>query len=268
MQPELEILRTGKRLLFFLLGIVFVILVANVLGSATATLVTDLFYIPVSGALLVLAVTITVRFRAKGDHGKAYLFFVGFVASWFTAEVLWLVSELTTHLSPFPAEADWLYLGGYPFLSLFSIYYLKPMRKAVSKKMLACASLVAITFLVPTLYVTYSYNPDSSLSQMIWAGAYPLADTIVLLPAILGLMLFFKGNVNLFWSLACLAILMNIIADSGFLFLHVDKSYYSGHPLDILYLWSYVLFSFGIYSHIGLYKKPKKKSCGDIDDLK
>lgn len=261
-------MKTNKFLLSFLLGVVFVILTANVLGNAAATVVTDLFYIPVSGALLVLAMAITVRFRAKGDHGKAYLFFVGFIASWFAAEVVWMVYEIAIPLLPFPAEVDWLYLGGYLFLFLFSIYYLKPMQKAISKKMLACASLATIAFLVPTLYTTHSYNPDASISQIIWAGAYPVADAIVLLPAILGLMLFFKGNVNLFWSLACIAILLNILADSGFLFLHVDKSYSSGHPLDILYLWSYVLFSFGIYSHIQLYQKPKMKSYDDVDDLK
>lgn len=268
MQPELERLQTNRSLLFFLLGAVFVILTANVFGSATATTVTDLLYVPVSGELLVLAVAITVRFRAKGDHGKAYLFFVGFVALWFVAEVLWMISDLTNYLSPFPAEIDWLYLGGYPLLFLFSIYYLKPMQKAISKKMLACASLATITFLVPTLYITHSYNPDASMSKIIWAGAYPVADAVVLFPAILGLMLFFKGTVTLFWSLACIAIVLNIVADSGFFFLQIGKPYYSGHPIDILYLWSYILFSFGIYSHIRLYKKPKTKSYGNIDDLK
>lgn len=268
MQPELERLKNNRSLLFFLLGVVFVILAANMLGSVAATTVTDLLYVPASGALLALAITITARFGAKGDHGKAYLFFVGFVASWFIAEVLWMISELTNQLSPFPEEVDWLYLGGYPFLFLFSIYYLKPMQKAISKRMLAYASFATITFLVPTLYTTHSYNPDASLSQMIWAGIYPVADAVVLFPAILGLTLFFKGDVNLFWSLACLAIILNIIADSGFLFLQIDKAYYSGHPLDILYLWSYILFSFGIYSHIRLYKKPKMKSYDDVEDLK
>lgn len=254
--------------MFFLLATSFVVLTANVFGRYAAIAVTDALYIPASGALLALAAIIATRFGTTGAHGKAYLLFVGFASSWFAAELVWMLLELTTYLSSFQVNIDWIYLGGYPFLFSFSIYYLKPMRKAISKRLLAYASLAMIAFLVPTLYATYSYNPQASLSKIIWAALYPVADAVLLFPAVLGMSLFFKGRVNFFWSLACIAIILNIVADSGFLFMHVDKSYYSGHPIDILYLWSYTLFSFGIYSHIKYFKKQKMKSYGDIDDFK
>jgi len=59
---------------------------------------------------------------------------VTFVSFWFAGEVVWLRAELVSHLVPFPEETDWLYLAGYPFLLAFMIYYLKPFRKAFSKK--------------------------------------------------------------------------------------------------------------------------------------
>lgn len=241
---------------------------ANFLGKNIATTTTDFLFLPVSCVLLILSVVISVRFKGKSDIGRSYLFFTGFAASWFIAELIWFISEIFNQLNPFPYVDDALYLLGYPFLLLFSIYYLKPVEAAISKKMLAFAFLATVVFLVPTFYNTYSYNPDANWDQIMWAGIYPLADAILLFPTVLGMILFFKGNVGLLWSLMFFAILLNIIADSGFLYLNVERTYSSGNPIDLLYLWSYVLFSFGIYSHIKVFKKPKMKSFDNIDELK
>jgi len=251
-----------------LLTVGFVVMIANAFGKETAIITTNLLYVPVSGGLLILSIIIAATYGVRGNHGKSYLSFAGFVVCWFIAELVWMISELVFHLSPFPKEAEWFYLGGYPFLLLFSIYYLKPFEKTISKKMLSYAFLTIMIFLVPTLYATNSYNQNSSLTQLIWAAIYPVADTVVLFPAVIGMTLFFKGKVGLLWSLAFFAIILNIIADSGFLFLDMDKSYHTGNPIDILYLWSYILFAFGIYSHVKLHKKPKMKSYGNTDDLK
>jgi len=242
--------------------------VANLLGKNIATATTDFLYLPVSAILLILSIVISVRFRGKGDLGRAYLFFTGFAASWFIAELFWFISEIFNQLNPFPYVNDFLYLLGYPFLLLFSIYYLKPVEAAISKKMWTYALLATAIFLIPTFYITYSYNPNSNWNEIMWAGIYPIADAIMLFPTVIGMILFFKGDVSLLWSLMFFAILLNIVADSGFLFLDVDRSYYSGNPIDILYLWSYVLFSFGIYSHIKVFKKPKMKSYDKLDELK
>ena len=268
MQTNLEKIKYNRFFLFSLLATGFIVLVANAFGKQAATVTTDLLYVPLSGALLVFSIMVAKKNRGSGDHGKAYILFLGFVASWFVAEFIWISSELFFHLSPFPDEAEWFYLGGYPFLFLFSAYYLKPFKKAISKKMLSYGLLATMIFLVPTLNSIYSYNPYGSLPEMIWAAIYPISDALVLFPAVLGMMLFFKGQVGLLWSLVFLAIILNIIADSGFLFSDVDKSYYSGNPIDILYLWSYILFAFGIYSHVQMFKTPKKKSFGNLEDLR
>ena len=268
MQTNLEDLRSSKFFLFCLLAVGFAVLISNIISKQIANVTTDLLYIPVSGGLLVLSTIIAIKFRGSGDHGKAYLLFVGFVSFWVTAEFVWLRSELVSHLMPFPEYADWFYLAGYPFLFFFSIYYLKPLRLAISRKMFSYAALATIVFLIPTLYTMYSNNPNASLLEIMWAAIYPISDAIVLFPAVLGLTLLFKGQVGLLWSLTCIAIILNITADSGFFFLDIDKSYYSGNPINILYLWSYILFAFGIYSHVKLYKKPRKKYYDNVDELK
>lgn len=250
--------KPGWYLVFFLSASVVVVLASNLFGQNAAITAVDVAFVPASGGLLVLSIMIAKRFGIHGDHGKAYLMFVCFAAMWFAAELAWSATELTS--SEFPTQVDLLYLGGYPFLFMSSIYYLRPVYKTASKKILGCSFLVTAVFLASIAYETYLQNPNAELLQIIWADIYPIADAAVLFPAVLGLAMFFKGRVSFFWSLACIAIILNIVADSGFFFMYVDKSYYTGHPLDILYLWSYVLFSFGICSHLQLYRPRKIKS--------
>jgi hypothetical protein len=268
LQTNLEKLKSNRYLVFSLLASGFPVLIANFLGKHIALITTDILFLPLSGMLVAVSIMITTRFKGKGSFGTGYLCFCGFATMWFVAELIWAISELSNHFSPFPQLNDYLYLAGYPLLLAFTFYYLKPVESAISKKMLGLAALTSLTFLTPTFYTVYSYNPNASLSQMIWAGSYPIADAILLFPTVIGMMLFFKGDVSLLWSLMFFAILLNIIADSGFFYLDVDKSYYSGSPIDILYLWAYVLFSFGLYSHIKVFKKPKMKSYGNLDELK
>ena len=267
MQKEIELSKANKLLISLLVGVGLVILFSNIIGKEAAITLTDILYIPASAALLVLSVIATAIFRLKGDHGKSYLFFTCFVFMWFLAELIWTSSEIT-HPQSFPAYDDFVYLGGYPFLAACMIYYLKPVKAAVSKLMISYGLVASSAFLIPTLYVMYIGNPNAGLDQILWASIYPVSDAIVLFPAVLGLALFFRGQVSLLWSFTCIAIILNIVADSGFFFLNVSKSYYTGSPIDMLYLWAYILFAFGIYSHVKLYKRPKKKSYDDIEDLK
>ena len=269
MQTNLEKLQTKKFLFFSLLAIGFIMLIANLVGHEVTTITTDLLYVPVPGALVVLSIIISTRFRVKGDHGKAWILFIGLAASWFTAEQIWLVYELVYHLDPFPSMADFFYLAGYPFLLSFSIYYLKPLKDAISKKMLVCAVVASLTLLIPSLYVAYDTNSEISDLERSLALSYPVADAIVLIPALIGVILFFKGEVNFLWSLVCVAIVLNVVADTGFLYTSMNGSYYTGHPIDMLYLWAYVLFSFGIYSHIQIFKKHKYRTqLQSLEDLR
>ena len=268
MQTNVDKLKANRFLIFSLLATAFIVLIANFFGKHIAITTTDLLFLPLSGTLLILSIIIAIRFKGKGSHGIGYLCFCGFSTTWFVAELIWAFSEISNQLSTFSLINNLLYLAGYPFLLLFTYHYVKPLGIAVSKKMLGLAALTSIAFLLPTFYAIYSYNPNASLSQILWAGIYPISDAILLFPTVIGMMLFFKGDVSLLWSLMFFAILLNITADSGFFYLDVDKSYYSGNPINILYMWGYVLFSFGLYSHIKVFKKQKMKSYGNVDELK
>lgn len=268
LQTSLEKLHVNKFLFFSLLSTGLIILLSNFATEHVRATVTNLIYGPVTGALVVLSIIIVTRFHTTGAHGKAWILFAIFTAFWFTAEQLWMIYELVYGLDPWPSVADYFYVGGYPFLFAFSIFYLYPLRKAISKKLVTSTLAISVLLLIPTFYIAYDPNPEANEYETALAASYPILDAIVLFPALIGLALFFKGEVNFLWSLICLATILNVVADTGFLMMSADDSYYTGHPIDILYLWAYVLFSFGVYSHIKIFKSHKNDPYENIDELR
>lgn len=252
-----------------MLAVGFAMLFANMANQEITMLITNLLYVPVPAALVVLSIIIAARFSIKGKHGISWIFFVGLALSWFIAEQLWIVYELVYEIDPFPSMADFFYFAGYPFLFLFSLYYLKPLKDAISRKTIACVSLAAVAVLIPSLYIAYDTDSEMSSFEVALALGYPIADAIVLAPALIGVILFFRGEVNFLWSLVCIAIVLNVVADTGFLVSSMNGSYYSGHPVDLLFLWAYILFSFGVYSHIKIFKKNNNHaSSQSLEDLR
>lgn len=267
LQSRLEKLQSQRLLLFLLVLGGFSILTAEHIGKETAIVFANWIFLPASGAVLVLSIISSTKHGTTGNHGKAWIAFAIFSACWFIAEQVWLVEELFYHQKPFPSTADFFYVAGYPAYLVFSILYLKPFKSVMTKKMLVFALLVSVTILVPDMYWTLQNNSDEDQFSIVLGSLYPICDSIVLVPAIIGIRLFFGGKVNFLWSLMFLGMLIEVIADTGFQYFSLDDSYYTGHPVDILFLWSYILFSFGIYDHIKVFKS-KMKNFGNKEDLK
>jgi len=255
METRLEKLRSQKYLLISLIVSGFAFLIAESIGKETADLFTNLIFIPVPASVVILSVILTKKNGLTGSHGKAWIIFTIFVVMWFIAEQVWLVNELVYKEKPFPSSADFFYLSGYPLFFIFSFLYIRPFRNAISKKIIIIASLIAISILIPNLYMTFDNNSDESEFAIILGAIYPIADAIVLIPSIIGVTLFFRGKVNFLWSLLFIGFIIEIIADTAFQYFSLNNDMYTGNPIDILFFWAYVIFSFGLYDHIKIFKK-------------
>ncbi len=259
MQTRLEKVQSQKFLLISLVSTGLAFLIAESFGKEIANLFGNLIFIPMPAAVVILSGILVKRNGLTGSHGKAWILFTIFAALWFIAEQVWLVVELVYKEKPFPSSADFFYLSGYPFYFIFSLLYLHPFKNAVSKKMIINTSLIAVAVLVPNLYMTLDNNSNEPEFAIILGAIYPIADAIVLIPAMIGVTLFFRGKVNFLWSLLLIGMLFEVVADTAFQYFSLDNSYYTGHPVDILFLWSYILFAFGLYDHNKIFKKSHDK---------
>jgi hypothetical protein len=246
-----------KLLLVSLISTGLAILVSTFLGKEIVKSVTDVMYILATSVFVALSVILVLRFKKTGDHGKAWLFLLGTSVSWFLAETTWTVYELIYNKNPFPSIADVFYVSGYPLMFGFLIYYLKPVRKAITKKMMTGAILISASIAIPSIYMAYSPEPDVTLFENVLATSYPILDSIIFIPAIIGIALFFRGEVNFTWSLICIGILCFAIGDIGFQYATFTNTYYTGHPVDIILIWSYVFYAFGVYDHVKIFGRNR-----------
>ncbi len=254
-------------MLFSLVSTGIAMLAAELIGKETATVFTNWIFLPIPGILVVLSVISVKKIGISGSHGKAWVSFAVFSAMWFIAEQVWMVLELVYQQKPFPSIADFFYIVGYPAYFIFAILYLQPFKNAITRKMIIASSLVAIAVLVPNLYMAFENNSDEDKFSIVLGALYPILDAIVLMPALIGVMLFFGGKVNFLWALMLVGIIIEVIADIAFQYFSLDDSYYTGHPVDILFLWSYILLSFGVYDHVKIFN-TKQKSYSDKDSLR
>ncbi len=265
MQYTLENKVYQNRFLILILAITASInIVSNYFGQDVAVISDSYLFIFLPGILVILSLMMNHRFGVNGKHGIAWILFTGFSISWFVAETTWILHDLYFEIEPFPSSADIFYIIGYPFLFVFMLFYLKPVRKGISHQMLVIAvalSVIILTTSITAALWSIEFDHIEALDEkeygvigLVISLAYPVLDAIVLVPAILGLLLFFKGQVSFLWSLMCLAILSVSIADAAFVIGHLEEFYHTGHHIDILFLWPYVLMSFGMYHHYSLFK--------------
>ncbi|MEM3008003.1 MAG: hypothetical protein QXY15_08115, partial [Candidatus Nitrosotenuis sp.] len=156
------------------------------------------------------------------------------------------------------------YLIGYPFLIMFFIAYLQPMRSAITKKMVAASFAFSIGILGISLYFVFSPTDNEDIFELVLATIYPVFDAMVIIPALIGVGLFFKGHVNFMWTLLCLGTVSVFAADTAFLVAQNKDSYYTGNPMEILFYWNYILLAFGIHNHLNLFQTPQGSKLEDL----
>ena len=230
-------------------------MIATSFGKETVKIISDYMYVVITGIFVILAATITLRFRHTGSHGKAWIFFLGTAVAWFLAETTWTIYELVYEQNPFPSLADVFYVIGYPLFFGFLFYYLKPVRKAITKKMLITSIIISSAIAIPSIYMSLSFDPSTPILENTLSTIYPIEDAIIFVPSLIGIALFFRGEVNFTWSLVCIGIFCFIMGDLGFEYAEFTDTYYTGHPVDIVLMWAYILFSFGILDHLRIFKK-------------
>ena len=249
-------------LLFTLLGITSIVLLANIGGQDLAENTTNLFSIVLSSMVMVFSFFMVSKYGIKGNHGKAWILFMLFSTYWFCAETVDVLYDIVLGTDAWEYANDFFYITGYQLFFASLVFYLKPFVKQISKKLLLGVTIISISLLIPSLIMIIDSTPDLTNKNFLVLLAYPVLDSVILIPAMIGVVLFFKGGVNFMISLLCLGIITQIIGDNSVLFLSLQNLYYPGHLVEILFLWTYALFVFGLSNQVGLFKeKSEDNSC-------
>jgi signal transduction histidine kinase len=223
-------------------------------------------YTIIPGTLIILSIWALSRADKIQEISKKSLFFLVLsFSSWFAAEQIWNLYEHVLGIDPYPSIADFFYILAPILMFISLIIFLHPLRSKIKKIDVIFASLLSILILIPILIMTFQSNSETEFFEIAVAMIYPIADTVLLIPAIIAILFSVRGEKNSFWAMILIGVIIFIVADDMFLFLVIYDEYYDGNPVDILWLTSYVIWAFTMYSSIYKSKKIKYVTEQNID---
>ena len=263
MQLFYQRFNTQEYLLFTILGLTSLVLLANFIDPKIANDTVNGLSIILSSIVMLLAIGLVSKYGLKGNHGKAWILFMLFSAYWFCAESVNLVYEQIFGIEVWQYADDFFYITGYQLFFASLLFYLKPFSKQISNKLVFGVSIISISLLIPSTMLVIQ-NSELIDENLVLLQFYNIFDSLVLVPALIGVFLFFRGGVNFMFSLLCLGVICQIIADNSILFLTLENFYYSGHLIEALFLWAYTVFAFGLGNQIRLFDEKPKKTDGTI----
>jgi signal transduction histidine kinase len=136
---------------------------------------------------------------------------------------------------------------------------LKSAERKIRKRSILFASVISLLILVPSILATLDVGAEDEIFEILVAVAYPLVDSILLVPVIIAISFLISSRSNFFWIMILVGIMAMLSADTIFLFLVIEDAYVDGHPVDILFVSSYIIWSFMMFYLIREAKQTQKE---------
>ncbi len=201
-------------------------------------------YTIIPGALVIFSIWAITRAGTIQELPKKSLIFLSAsFTCWFIAEQSWNLYEHVLDIDPYPSVADLFYILGPIFMFISLTIFLKSTKKKISKKNLTVACIISSLILVPSLLATLEVGTEDEPLEIIVALSYPIADAILLVPAIIIILFLISSKLNFFWIMIIAGIIIMLAADTSFLFLVISDEYVDGHPVDILWISAYTIWA-------------------------
>lgn len=237
-----------------LIGIVIIIVYLYMYSSKIDFLLFDqislFLYTVIPGSLVIMAIWTVIKSKQiKEIPKKSVIFLALSFVSWFIAEQTWNFYEQVLDVDPFPSIADVFYVCAPVFMFISLVLFLKPFKNQISKKIILLAISISAVLLIPTIIITYESDNDQLFESVITIF-YPVSDSLVLIPVIITILFVIKKKTNPFWMMILIGILMFIAADTAFLFLESTDDYPQHHPIEILWLLSYLIWFYSLWRSV------------------
>jgi diguanylate cyclase (GGDEF)-like protein len=205
-------------------------------GSLTQNLVYN-----VVGIAFGFGILAGVRLHRPARRALWYWFAAGQFAS-AAGDVVWEIYAYGLRQEPFPSLADAFYLGSYPLLAVGLVLLVRDRRGRDVAGLIDAAIVATGLGLVFWVFILHpiAIGEAGSVLERAISTAYPVAD--VLLLALLARLFTAAGARGAAGRLLGVAALLLLVADVAYAIMSQYGTYDSGHPIDALWLMSYVLW--------------------------
>jgi len=202
---------------------------------------------------LVMAILTVIQVGLRRDDRLTVVWFSFMLALflWFLSEVIFYWYPLAVGITPpYPSLADAFDLAAYLPLMVGLLMQIWPFRaEAVAEwktraviVVVVIVSVVGLWLLLPPIF-----REGHDLSGAFVSLAYPILDVIALSIALSSLMIFARGT---FWRpyiFLIIGLVLACAADIYSGFVNLSGTYYSGHPLELIFDFAFLSVALGFY---------------------
>ena len=187
----------------------------------------------------ILCIIAICRYGIQGLHGKSYLFLALGIITWFLADFTLFYNYYALGLEEqrLVTITDALWFAGYGFLALHLFTVIRSLHIRIKSKLVIIISIITVIFISYNLVniLSYDIHTDDDFIAIIVTILYPILDFILILPSSIILITLRKDyEHNIPWFLSSLSLLINSIADDGYV-----KDFVTGNSEN---LWFWELF--------------------------
>ena len=228
---------------------------------------TDILFVLVSGMTAVFGLLV-VREDRKGAKSLTHLrlrlrtvhlgFFLA-ILLWFLGECTWTVYAVILGVQvPYPSIADVFYLAGYipAFVSILG--FMRIFQKLVTplKKIVSLLVGLLILGVTAVFLLTPLSESSSPVFVKVFDLAYPVLDAVLMALVTTRLIAFIGTSLGRPWTWVFCGLLLYSFADIMFSWGTLMGWYYSGHPIELLWLYGYLAFALGFNRQTKQFSEP------------
>jgi hypothetical protein len=223
-----------------------------------------------------LGIIAVYRHGLHGTHGKSYLFLTLGLISWFSADA----AELYYHNIEGHEEqklvsiSDWLWFAGYGFLSAHLLTIISSLRSSIRLRVIFIVAIISVLFVGYNIHLLLS-SPEGYISvggegddidslALVVTVAYPILDLILIVPSGIILISLRKDyQHSIPWFLASLSLLINAVADDGYVHDLVNGNLQNLWVWNLFYVTDFIIMAGALFwynrFHISNELSRKKK---------
>jgi hypothetical protein len=172
--------------------------------------------------------------------------------SWFSAELTLLYYYYVLHIEEqrLVSLADGFWFAGYVFLAFHLFTVLRSLRSTIKLGIVVLASIATLLFVIYNVFslISSEFLIDVDFVAFVVTIAYPILDLALIIPSAIILVSLRKDyQHSIPWFLSSLSLLVNAIADDGYVYDFVSGDSQNLWIWDLFYVTDFIIMSGALF---------------------
>jgi hypothetical protein len=172
--------------------------------------------------------------------------------SWFSAELVLMYQYYILHIQEqrLVSLADGFWFAGYVFLALHLFTVLRSLRSTIKLRIVVLASIVTVLFVIYNVFslISSEFLVDVDFTAFVVTITYPILDLTLIIPSAIILVTLRRDyQHSIPWFLSSLSLLVNAIADDGYVYDFVNGDSQNLWIWDLFYVTDFIIMSGALF---------------------